>query len=58
MPALPLVLEPQTADATDIDAIETPGHGIEPRRIDDHVEFVLALAGLMPFGVMRSMGVS
>ena len=42
----PYVLERPTADAADVDAVEGAGDRVESGGVDDHVEFVLGVAGL------------
>ena len=45
-PLTPLVLEPASIDAPDIDTIEGAGDRVEAGRVDDQVELVLGTTGL------------
>ena len=45
-PARPFVLQPQPADAADVDAVEAAGDGIEAGGVDDDVELEFRIAGL------------
>src|SRR4051812_41248456 len=43
---LPLVLQPASVDAADVDAVETAGDRVEASGVDDDIERVLGIAGL------------
>ena len=45
-PVFPQILQPHAVDAAYVDPVEGAGDRVEPGRIDDDVEFVLAVAGL------------
>ena len=45
-PGLPLVLQPASVDAPDVDPVEAAGDRVEAGRVDDDVELVFGVAGL------------